>query len=47
MKINLDNFTAPDLDLWRSKIKAETKAGSELNYTNEIEGIKFDPSEKK
>ena len=47
MKINLDNFTAPDLDLWRSKIKAETKAGSELHYTNEIEGIKFDPSEKK
>ena len=47
MKINLNNFKAPDLDLWRSKIKAETKASGELHYTNDIEGIKFDPSEKK
>ena len=47
MKFNLDNFKAPDLEVWRSKIKAETKASGDITYTNKVEGIQFDPSEKK
>jgi len=46
MKFNLDNFNAPDLEAWRSKIKAETKAIGDLSYKNEVEGIEFDPTEK-
>ena len=46
MKFNLDNFNAPDLQAWRSKIKAETKAIGDLSYKNEVEGIEFDPTQK-
>ena len=46
MKFNLDNFNAPDLEAWRSKIKAETKVIGNLSYKNEVEGIEFDPSQK-
>jgi len=46
MKFNLDNFNAPDLEVWRSKIKAETKAIGDLSYKNEVEGIEFDPTQK-
>ena len=46
MKFNLDNFNAPDLEAWRSKIKAETKAIGDLSYKNEVEGIEFDPTQK-
>lgn len=47
MKLNLENFTAPDLDTWRSKIKAEQKSAKNLLYLNDIEDIEFDPSQKK
>ena len=47
MKLNLENFTAPDLDTWRSKIKAEQKSAENLLYLNDIEDIEFDPSQKK
>ena len=47
MKFNLDNFKAPDLEIWRSKIKAEIKASGDITYTNKVEGIQFDPLEKK
>lgn len=47
MKFNLDDFKVPDLEVWRSKIKAETKAVDKISYTNKVEGIQFDPSEKK
>ena len=46
MKLNLDNFNAPDLEAWRSKIKAETKVIGDVSYKNEVEGIEFDPSQK-
>lgn len=46
MKFNLDNFKAPDLEAWRSKIKAETKASGAPSYINKVEGIKFDATEK-
>ena len=46
MKFDLDNFNAPDLEAWRSKIKAETKAIDDLSYKNEVEGIEFDPTQK-
>ncbi len=46
MKFNLDNFNAPDLEAWRFKIKAETKAIGNLSYKNEVEGIEFDHTQK-
>ena len=46
MKFDLDNFNVPDLEAWRSKIKAETKAIGDLSYKNEVEGIEFDPTQK-
>jgi len=46
MKFNLDNFNAPDLEAWRSKITSETKGICDLSYKNEVEGIEFDPTQK-
>ena len=46
MKFNLDNFNAPDLEAWRSKITSETKGIGDLSYKNEVEGIEFDPTQK-
>lgn len=46
MKFNLDNFNAPDLEAWRSKITSETEGIGDLSYKNEVEGIEFDPTQK-
>ena len=46
MKLNLENFKAPDLDEWRSKIIAETGSNKKHLYHNAVEGIEIDTTEK-
>lgn len=46
MKLNLDNFKAPDLNEWRSKIIAETGSNKKHLYHNAVEGIEIDTTEK-
>jgi len=46
MTLKLDNFTPPNLDAWRIKIKEETKSEELVDYSNEIEAINIDPTDK-
>ena len=46
MTLKLDNFAPPNLEAWRIKIKEETKSKELVDYTNEIEAIKIDPTDK-
>lgn len=46
MTLKLDNFAPPNLDAWRIKIKEETKSEELVRYTNEIEAISIDPTDK-
>ena len=46
MKLNLDNFKAPDLTEWRSKIMTETGSNEKHIYHNKVEGIQIDTTDK-
>lgn len=46
MTLKLNNFATPNLDAWRIKIKEETKSEELVRYTNKIEAISIDPTDK-